>query len=612
MRKFIITLTTLALSLVMCFSALTGCGLITPNTQRNLEQVVATVQIDENAKKDEIYKKDLVMAYLNGYGTDFNDILNQLVSVRVRVQNAMKSFNEGKKPFENGIQDDTKGVWEVERYLTAPQKLDAEYNAIKAMNDLIKSYVAHEHEEAKEDTIWQDLRTTPSSAAVKEIEIDKQAYVDEGIDTASSNERRVAFNKVIKVLDSNVLLGDYEKTGNVKDTEYYKEMLQSYQESKLLEEYENRISNDIRNTYDFAKLSSAYAEKYEEQKAWSTAEFAEKISSATVSDPIIYGGKGEEGKVTYGYVYNLLLGVNEIQDQKIKAIDTALSKEDKAKERSKILNATIVEDLRSTWIMSGYDFDGTKFTGDFTFIENAGIPFQGKTELVKEATEDSSARYAVKSVDEISLDDFIGLMEEYVYGKKFDKVDTNNVSVYKKVEYKDGVENYVEKINELLFAFSTDPGSLNTNKGYAVKPVPDGADNEQYKIEFAEGARQLLSLGGQSYIIAATDYGYHVMFFSEVLDVNYDFETLEDYLDYEYGDKDWSAKFTDMLSKWNDEKQIKEYSNNYMYLLLKSLSDTAVSNAVTNDEREVMNRYVYEEEGKYVTIYKDRFADLIG
>ena len=121
MRKFIITLTTIALSLVMCFSALTGCGLITPNPERNLEQVVATVQIDENAKKDEIYKKDLVMAYLNGYGTDFNTILNQLVSIRVRVQNAMKAFNEGKEPFENGIQDASKGAWDVERYLSAPQ-----------------------------------------------------------------------------------------------------------------------------------------------------------------------------------------------------------------------------------------------------------------------------------------------------------------------------------------------------------------------------------------------------------------------------------------------------------------------------------------------------------
>ena len=612
MRKFIITLTTLALSLVMCFSALTGCGLITPNTQRNLEQVVATVQIDENAKKDEIYKKDLVMAYLNGYGSDFNDILNQLVSVRVRVQNAMKAFEEGQAPFEKGIKDESKDVWNVERYLSKERSLEAEYNAIKSMNDLIESYVAHEHEDAKEDALWQDLRTTPSSAAVKEIEVDKQAYVDEGIDTASSNERRVAFNKVIKVLDANVLLGDYEKTGNVKDTEYYKEMLQSYQESELLEEYETRISNAVRSTFDYSKLSKAYEEKYEEQKAWSTAEFIEKISSATASNPIVYGGKGEEGKVTYGYVYNLLLGVNEIQDKKIQAIDSSLSKEEKAKERSKILNATIVEDLRSTWIMSGYDFDGSKFTGDFTFIENAGIPFQGKTEPIKEATEDSAARYAVKSVDEIPLDDFIDLMENYVYGKTFDKAETGNVSVYKKVQFSNGVENYVEKINELLFAFSTDPGSLNTHKGYAVKPVPDGADNEEYKIEFAEGARQLLSLGGQSYIIAATDYGYHVMFFSEVLDVNYDFASLEDYLDYEYGDQDWSAKFTDMLSKWNDEKQIKEYTNNYMYLLLNSLSSTAVSNAVANDEREVMNKYVYEEEGKYVTIYKDRFADLIG
>jgi hypothetical protein len=120
-------------------------------------------------------------------------------------------------------------------------------------------------------------------------------------------------------------------------------------------------------------------------------------------------------------------------------------------------------------------------------------------------------------------------MESYVYGSSTptEVVVPTSGSIYKKYKTSAVVEEYDAKINELLFAFSTDPGSLNTFKGYAVKPIPEGTDPEEYVQEFADGARELLEMGGTSYIIVATDNGYHIMFFSEVFNADYNFASLE-------------------------------------------------------------------------------------
>ena len=58
-------LTCLVLTLVMCVSFLGGCNLITTDSERDLNQVIATIQISADSPKDEILKKDVVIE-LNG------------------------------------------------------------------------------------------------------------------------------------------------------------------------------------------------------------------------------------------------------------------------------------------------------------------------------------------------------------------------------------------------------------------------------------------------------------------------------------------------------------------------------------------------------------------
>ena len=615
MKRFLVSIAALVLAIVMCFSTLAGCNLITVNNERNLNQVVATVQIEEDAPLDKIYKKDMALAFMNygymyvqyyGYtqAQTYQMILDSLVQSRVFVQYAMKAFDEGVAPFAITIEkeDENKGVWDVTKYLTAEEELEATYNTIKAMNDLLDSYEETDEEEKKNDTLSMEVRAVPTGATNFEEEVDKDAYVTKGIDVDSTQERRVAYTKVIEMLRVNGLLGS-EYKGQITQTDYYNETEKSNLENKLLEKFNKCISDNARSVYTFGNLKDEYENKYNEQKEWSTSEFINKLSSASASDPILCGFNGN-----YGYVYNLLLGANEIQQTMIADISTGLSAEDRAKARREILAGTMVTDQRSSWVLSGYDFDGVKFTGDYTFMGENALEFKGVVEKVQEKTEDQNAKYKVSSLQPYTLDSFVDMMELYLYGSKQTGVaGITDPSVYKKVNSNVEVKDYTKKINELLFAFSTDPGSLNTYLGYNIQPKPSSGESETYMQEFADAGRELLTMGKSSYIMVATDYGYHVMFYSAVLSDTYGYNNLIDYLNSQYGEEDWAQKFSDMLENYDDY----EDTDNYMYVLFNALSSSTVTKKVTDKQNEIINKYVYDANNTYVKLFTGAYADLI-
>ncbi len=618
MRKLLIKLASMVLVFVMGVTSLVGCGLVTTDTERDMNQVIAAIQIDESAPEDVILKKDIVMAYINygyiyeqqyGYSTvdTFNLIIDSLVNNRVLVQSVIKE------------QYDSAKGWEVENYLSDDAKLEAKYTAIKAMNDVIESYKTQEDED-KADTLWDTIRTVPDNAANKEKDVDKADYVAKGVIMEDTAEFRKAYNKVIELLRQNELLGDDYKVNDITTSDYYKQTLKDAQETELLTAYQKKIKDEViakfvkdsSGNVTLDKLNTAYVEKRDEQKELSNADLVSLFSSATSSEPILVGANG-----SYGYVYNLLLGADDVLTSEISNIKKDLDKDNITKDeyataRRAILEATVVTDLRSSWITSGYDFDlaSKKFTGDYTFAKDASnsLPFKGNVEEIKPATEDENAKYKVTGLVEYNLASFIDMMETYVYGStKTGDTGVTNPSVYKKLTSTVVVDEYENKINELLFAFSTDSGSLNTYKGYLIKPVPEGSETEEYMQEFADGARELIQMKGSSYIMVATDYGYHVMFYSEILDINYGFNSLTEYLNDLYGTKDWKAELTEMLKDWDEV----EDTDNYLYLLANSLFSTESNNAVNAYQRDVLNTYRFADDGG-VTIYEDRYADLLG
>lgn len=66
----------------------------------------------------------------------------------------------------------------------------------------------------------------------------------------------------------------------------------------------------------------------------------------------------------------------------------------------------------------------------------------------------------------------------------------------------------VTAVNEILFAYGTDPGSLNTYIGYTVTPTCD----ETFVKEFAYAAKEAVKGGVGTFTVCLTDYGWHIMY----------------------------------------------------------------------------------------------------
>ena len=133
MRKILATIISIALSLIMCVSALGGCSLIEVDSEKDMNQVVATVRISEEVPEaDEILKKDILMAYINYYyqleyqGTSREDVIKQIVKAlienRVLVQKAILDFESGEEPFDGVANGFT--PWDLNRYLDEEERID--------------------------------------------------------------------------------------------------------------------------------------------------------------------------------------------------------------------------------------------------------------------------------------------------------------------------------------------------------------------------------------------------------------------------------------------------------------------------------------------------------
>ena len=607
MKKRLTGLISLILSLLLCLS-FSACNLITYDSDREMKQVVATVSINENVK-DEITLGDLVLSYINGgylneqyYGytteQNFDILLNQLVSQRILLQNAMIEFEADENFTKN-----TEKEYTPLRYLSEKEIVDAKYESYSALNNYIKSF-AEAEEEGKKDTWVGERRTIPTGATndVKEKTLEeKKAYIANGVDKSDLK----ALNKAIESLDENAMLGDaYKASGVMEDIEYFKLILEESYEQQVLNIYYENLLKTARSEITFEVLESIYASMYAKQANFTNAEFVEKLSSATVDSPLLYGGFGG-----YGYVYNLLLGASDIQKEKITKIkedDPGISDAKYSADRKAILDQTTVKDLRSYWVYSGYDAEVREdgklyFTGDYTLTKNSEYSFayQGEVTEIKPAENGETAKYAIKSTDSIKLDEFISRMDEYLGSATENNFYNMGDDVYGAKTFDGEIEELDAKINELLFAFSTDAGSLNTYKGYVIKPEVEGTATEQYVKTFGDAGRKLLTQNKDGYVIVASDYGYQVMFYSKVLSASLDHDNLTAYLEAIGTDKTGYATYKEYYNAMLADYEAFEETDSYLFKLASTAITTNSNTYQQNKVNEIVNKYLYNEDGEH-------------
>ncbi len=123
-------------------------------------------------------------------------------------------------------------------------------------------------------------------------------------------------------------------------------------------------------------------------------------------------------------------------------------------------------------------------------------------------------------------------------------------------------------VNEILFAYSTDPGSLNMGMGYVVSPYGNG-----YVSEFEEAAQWAVEQGVGAWAVVANEFGWHIVYCSFKYEngVMYQYNHTE-----AVGDK---------------ENGIEPVEGSFSNLFYNSLKEQMVSNVTTEIQSMVLNQF---------------------
>ena len=135
-------------------------------------------------------------------------------------------------------------------------------------------------------------------------------------------------------------------------------------------------------------------------------------------------------------------------------------------------------------------------------------------------------------------------------------------------------------VNEILFAYSTDPGSLNMGMGYVVSPYGNG-----YVSEFEEAAQWAVEQGVGTWAVVANEFGWHIVYCS------YKYENGEMYA-YNHAEAVGETMVEGSFSK----------------LFYDSLKDKMISNVTTEIQSMVLNQF---NDDKAVQKFQKAYQDLL-
>ncbi len=454
-------------------------------------------------------------------------------------------------------------------------------------------------------------------------------------DGSTTSTRQKAYNAFLANLQGYNMIsttGATEDTSNVTELNYYYVELSSMLGQALVNKYfkdlEDSVVADLDAVDENGKtfVERKYAELLESQeKAYAKAsDFETAMDGVSDTSFLLHGKKN------FGYVYNILLPFSESQEDKYTRAknNTANSQDYLYNYRKELLEDVKGKDQRGSWI-SEHDHANyaTEIDGKYYFFQDRleeTTKYEGLTQYLGNyaydgtVTKNADGEFEVKP-DKISIDEFIDIFNDYInecvgedvasggkiatYGEgKYDTVyeyeenDTKKVD-YSKFAYYAGKVNglgdttakdyfnadskiykAVSAVNELMFAYSTDPGCLNTYFGYAVSPY--GTD---FVKEFEWAAWKAIEGGVGSYVVCATDLGWHIIFASFVYD------------DGEVYEGGYSVA----------EATVEGSFSNLFY---ESLKESTISNYSTEVRNTALNKYNNDES---VTLYKSHYQDLL-
>ncbi len=688
----------LVLALGFTFGA-TGCEFLVPDNVRDLEQVVATVDISDQLKNEDVadvlddliadgslstdvYKRDLVSMFLSTgssylqYGYSYKDVFNMLMDSltgrKILTQYAVSYFVEkglnnagdvsisladykkqelkkAKSEKEKALLEAHPEVLTMKYYLTDFGKTDEDsmedyyatvYGLQSSLNSSLDSAESQYIKESGDAHTHEDTRVTPTNANTKKAdyvpmkdgELNYNIYTGRNaLDTCGEYEkvtgstkstRMKAYNQFLYNLQSYGLVEEGENASNITLLNYYYEELSASLGQALVNKYYEELQESDEIDLTAENVKAEYDRLLQNQKdSYTKDRTAFETAMDNVSDTafLLYGLKD------YGYVYNILIPFSQTQSQMYSAAKGKYADNELYKYRENLLNNIEAKDLRSAWFCeeeaSHYAYEKN---GEYYFFEDntdtdkyeklthyaGNYPFQGT------ATKnlDGEWEFTYAAEDKLKIDDFIDTFVGYVsetagvanvaatknadYGNYYDADEEIDYSgfVYATGNFNLGTVNSkdyfneettaykaLSAVNELMFAYSTDTGCLNTYMGYSVN-----ANKTNFVSEFEYASQWVVKQGVGAYAVVPSDYGWHIIYCSYVFNGG------------ENGEEG-GVVYADGYN--HDEREEEGTFSYFFYEALKATSATTLANSV-------QSRLVKEYEGS-VELFTSRYQDLL-
>ncbi|MBO7214357.1 MAG: hypothetical protein J6V66_02555 [Clostridia bacterium] len=400
---------------------------------------------------------------------------------------------------------------------------DDEISKIDVEGDFYKTF-----EKINEDaSLNLDLSTYPNKYELS-LNVYKE-YVKNFDNSIKGN--KVEINKIVRDLKSVGFISSSEASSlenydkdELLNLTYFADALEIQYENKLIEKYELALQNEQEKLLaGEGALYNAYVNLFKTQQNkfdGSYTDYETALSNASDSNLVLYNPDTGAGK--YGYVLNLLIGFSDEQSAILTALDekVTLKKEDRDNARKALLNGLVAKDQRSSWIESNYGvYDET--ANSFTFKDSYcgtsllntfyGSLYGAKKYVYHDSYDEEVDGYSFESIKarEIPFNEFY---ETIVLGAMgVSNTDRSGV-------IQDLSDEQIDTFKDLIYAFSTDPGSLSSANGYVYSPKTSATT---YVKEFSAAAKELVNdvnKGKGAYTVVATDYGYHILLCVEVIE----------------------------------------------------------------------------------------------
>ena len=399
----------------------------------------------------------------------------------------------------------------------------------------------------------------------------------------SSRANRKAFNKGIENLKAYGIISsdEFYSSQKVEKYAYFVDALASEKVQALVNTFESFLEKDVESQMTGDMLYSAYDSLYETQKTkydTKLSDYETALSDVTEDTFIVYNPLDN-----YGYVSNLLIGFSDQQSTALKnyKAKAGVTAQEVKNFRANLAGSIVAKDQRAYWVVNSYgSYDGTSFVFDSKYLKsenslvgkylgtvnNPVSTTKKDSDGVEETTWTCDSVYA----NSIKFENFVN---DYLKAIGMTSLSFFGSGTISTLDYNDEFKNNFE---DLLYAFSTDPGCLGKLYGYLYSP-----NGNQYVEEFNDCAKALVENGVGSYSMVVTDYGIHVMVCTKKVEKNVE--------------KILKADFT----SWDKYEDFK-----------KSKIDSLVSNQVQKELNNFISNYL-EDDSTAVKYFKNNYSDLI-